>query len=89
MQRRPDRRLIWQPGRLSRLSAFLKNAVSKLTRKGLALAFIGLPLLVYVYREVTRDFLIVDPFTVPKSFEGAGLKPCKGFGENTFWIITV
>ncbi len=37
-----------------------------------ALALI-LPILFYVYREVTRDVLIIDPFTVPKHFEEAGL----------------
>lgn len=29
----------------------------------------------YVYREVTRDVLIIDPITVPKQFEEAGLTP--------------
>ena len=75
MKRRADRRPVWQPGRLSRLSAFFRSALSKLTPKGLALAVVALPLLLYVYREVTRDVLIVDPFTVPKSFEEAGLTP--------------
>ena len=37
-----------------------------------ALALI-LPILFYVYREVTRDVLIMNPFTVPKHFEEAGL----------------
>ena len=75
MQPRRDRRPVWQPARLSRLSAFLKNALSKITLKGLALVVVALPLVLYVYREVTRDVLIIDPFTVPKSFEEAGLTP--------------
>src|ERR1700689_3277624 len=75
MQSRPDRRPLWQPGRLSRPIAFLKNALGKITLKGLVLAVVALPLLLYVYREVTRDVLIIDPFTVPKSFEEAGLTP--------------
>ena len=33
------------------------------------------PLLIYVFREVTHDALIVDPFTVPKRFQEAGLTP--------------
>src|ERR1039458_1511921 len=75
MQPRRDRRPVWQPARLSRLSAFLKNALSKIRFKGLAIAVVALPLLLYVYREVTRDVLIIDPFTVPKQFEEAGLAP--------------
>ena len=77
MKRRADRRPVWQPGRLSRLSAFSlsRSALGKITPKGLALAVVALPLLLYIYREVTRDVLIIDPFTVPKSFEEAGLTP--------------
>jgi tetratricopeptide (TPR) repeat protein len=75
MQRRPYRRPIWQPGRLSSLSAFLRNTLGKIRFKGLAIAVVALPLLLYVYREVTRDVLIIDPFTVPKQFEEAGLAP--------------
>ncbi len=37
------------------------------------IAFFVLPLLFYVYREVTRDDLIIDPFAVPRSFEESGL----------------
>jgi len=39
------------------------------------IAVLILPTLFYVYREVTRDALIIDPFTVPKRFEDAGLTP--------------
>jgi tetratricopeptide (TPR) repeat protein len=73
--RRLHRRAVWQPGRLSRLSAFLKDALRRITIRGLALAVIALPLLLYVYREVRREVLIIDPFTVPKDFENAGLTP--------------
>jgi hypothetical protein len=38
-----------------------------------AFTVLVLPLLLYVYREVTRDVLIIDPFTVPKRFEETGL----------------
>jgi len=37
------------------------------------LAVIVLPVLFYICREVTHDALVIDPFTVPKSFEEAGL----------------
>jgi tetratricopeptide (TPR) repeat protein len=39
----------------------------------LLLAVVALPLLFYFYREMTRDVLIIDPFTVPKRFEESGL----------------
>src|ERR1019366_2590344 len=70
---RTRRRPVWQPSRLSRLKAFLKNTLGRITLGRLALAIVVLPLLFYVYREVTRDVLIIDPFTVPKHFEEAGL----------------
>src|SRR5271157_2197539 len=69
---RTRRRPVWQPSRLSRLKAFLKDVLGRITLGRLALAIVVLPLLFYVYREVTRDVLIVDPFTVPKHFEEAG-----------------
>jgi len=34
---------------------------------------LGLPSLIYLYSEVTRDNLIIDPFGVPKSFNESGL----------------
>src|SRR5208337_4451457 len=71
--RRTRRRPVWQPSRLSRLKAFLKDTLGRITFGRLALAILVLPLLFYVYREVTRDVLIIDPFTVPKHFEEAGL----------------
>ena len=71
--RRTRRRPAWQPGTLSRVKAFLKETLKQITLGRLALAIVILPLLFYVYREVTRDVLIIDPFTVPKDFEEAGL----------------
>src|SRR5271157_939011 len=70
---RSRRRPVWQPSRLSRLKAFLKDTLGRITLGRLALAILVLPLLFYVYREVTRDVVIIDPFTVPKHFEEAGL----------------
>src|SRR5271165_3911555 len=67
------RRPVWQPSRLSRLKAFLNNTLGKITLGRLALTILVLPLLFYVYKEVTRDVLIFDPLTVPKHFEEAGL----------------
>src|ERR1035437_9544595 len=69
------RRPVWHPSRGSRLKAFLKDALGRITFGRLALAILVLPLLFYIYREVTRDVLIIDPFTVPKHFEEAGLTP--------------
>jgi len=73
MERRRRRRPVWQPSRLSRLNAFVKATLRKISLGRLALAIFVLPILLYVYREVTRDVLIIDPFTVPKNFEAAGL----------------
>jgi tetratricopeptide (TPR) repeat protein len=72
-RRRTHRRPVWQPSRLSRLNAFLKSALGRVTFVRLALTIFALPLLIYVYREITRDVLIFEPFTVPKRFEEAGL----------------
>ena len=70
---RTRRRPVWQPSRLSRLKAFLKDTLGRITLGRLAIAILVLPLLFYVYREVKRDVLIIDPFTVPKYFAEAGL----------------
>lgn len=64
---------MWQPSRLSRLKTFLSNFLKKVTFTGLAVALLVLPLVLYVYREVTRDTLVIDSFTVPKSLEEEGL----------------
>src|ERR1035437_6091566 len=109
-RRRTHRRPVWQPSRLSRVKAFLKDAFRKITLGRFAIAILVLPLLFYIYREVTRHVLlrdalgsitferlalailvllllfyiyrevtrhvlIIDPFTVPKHFEEAGLTP--------------
>jgi tetratricopeptide (TPR) repeat protein len=73
MERRRRHRPVWQPSRLSRLNAFVKATLRKISLGRLAIAIFVLPILLYVYREVTRDVLIIDPFTVPKNFEAAGL----------------
>jgi tetratricopeptide (TPR) repeat protein len=67
------RRPVWQPGWRSRLYAFLKDTLGEIGIGRLALAVIVLPLLLYLYREITRDVLIIDPFAVPKHFDEAGL----------------
>jgi tetratricopeptide (TPR) repeat protein len=75
MKWRPRRRPVWQPSRLSRIAHFLGGLLKQLTFKRVALALFVLPLLLYVYREVTRDSLVIDPFSVPKQYEEAGLTP--------------
>lgn len=67
------RRPIWQPTKLSRLIRFLKSLLRLVTPKRLILAVLVLPLLLYIYREVTHDSLIIEPFGVPKHFEEIGL----------------
>jgi Tfp pilus assembly protein PilF len=73
MEVRPHRRPVWQSGNLSRLVRFLRNVLKQLTFSRTVLAVFVLPLLFYIFREVTHDALIIDPFTVPKRFEEAGL----------------
>jgi len=38
-------------------------------------AGVVLPLVLYLYRDLTRDALIIEPFSVPKHFEETGLTP--------------
>lgn len=51
----------------------LASVLRRITLRRLALAVIALPVLLYVYREATRDALIINPITVPRQFEDAGL----------------
>jgi tetratricopeptide (TPR) repeat protein len=67
------RRPIWRPSKLSGLKSVVSEIVTKISFTRLAIAVFVLPLILYVYREVTRDALIIDPFSVPKRFEEAGL----------------
>src|ERR1017187_8874237 len=70
---RTERRTAWQRSTFSRPRTFLKDTLERITSGRVALAIVVLLLLFYVYREVTRDVLIIDPFTVPKHFQEAGL----------------
>jgi hypothetical protein len=45
----------------------------RVTLPRVVIALIAIPVVVYVFREATRDVLIVDSFTVPKRFEDGGL----------------
>jgi tetratricopeptide (TPR) repeat protein len=67
------RRPIWRPSRLAGLKASLTNLLAHISPKRFAIAFIGLPLALYVCRDVVNDALIIDPISVPKRFEEAGL----------------
>jgi len=49
--------------------------LKQITPARVLIALIAVPILVYVWREATREVLIVDPFTVPKRFEEAGITP--------------
>jgi tetratricopeptide (TPR) repeat protein len=71
MKRR--RRPLWQPTLSTRLLGFLKDAGKKVTFGRTLIAIVLLPVIFYVYSEVTRNVLIIDPFTVPKRFEEMGL----------------
>src|SRR3981081_3284267 len=69
----PHRRPVWQPDRNSRLVSFLMDVGKRVTFGRTLLAVLVLPVLFYIYREVTHDAVMIDPFTVPKQFEETGL----------------
>jgi tetratricopeptide (TPR) repeat protein len=50
-------------------------ALKQITPARVLIALIAVPVVVYIWREVTREVLIIDPFTVPKRYEEAGLTP--------------
>lgn len=72
---RINRPAAWRRRRRSRLVSLTKGLWKQLTFKRLLLFALFLPLLLYLYQEVDRDVLIIDPFSVPKRFEEAGLTP--------------
>src|SRR5579863_5896586 len=70
---RLKRRPVWQTSARARLVNSVKGLLRQITFGRFAIAVFVLPLLLYVYKEVTRDTLVIDPFTVPKRFEESGL----------------
>jgi hypothetical protein len=69
------RRPVWHPSTFSRILTLLIGSVKQITLRRALLAVFILPTLYYLYSEVTRDALIIDPFSVPRQFEEMGLKP--------------
>jgi hypothetical protein len=67
------RRAIWQPTPSTRLLTVLKHLKTRITFPRLLIAVFVLPILFYVFNEVTRDVLVIEPFTVPKRFQDSGL----------------
>jgi tetratricopeptide (TPR) repeat protein len=66
------RRPIWDSGAPSRVAEFLRSAAKKIT---LAQGLVFLLVLVvglYLYRELTRNVLIIEPFNVPKQYADLG-----------------
>jgi tetratricopeptide (TPR) repeat protein len=68
-------RNIGRARRRAQAKRLLHGWVKRLTFARVSFVLLGLPLMYYVYREVARDVLIIDPITVPKRFEEAGLTP--------------
>jgi hypothetical protein len=62
---------VWQRSSLSRIARFLAGRLQQLAL--IALSLFILPLILYLYREVTRDSLIIDPSSVPQRFKEAGV----------------
>src|SRR5713226_5501731 len=75
MAGRSHRRPVWQPSKLSRLFRFLNDTLKRLTFTRIVLVLIILPFLIYLYREVTHNAVIIEPFSVPKRLEENGLTP--------------
>jgi tetratricopeptide (TPR) repeat protein len=57
------------------LIRFLRVTLKVITFRRTVLAVVVVPLLVYIFGQVTHDAIVIDPFTVPKNFEEIGLTP--------------
>src|SRR5215475_8395378 len=64
----------WAAG-ASRAKTVFREIAKRLTVGRVAFVLLGIPLAIYIYREVTRDVLVIDPIAVPKRFEEAGFTP--------------
>ena len=72
----PRRRPVWRPSIQSRMLASVRRALGRVTFAGFTRAVVVLvlaSLLPYLCREVFRDSIIIEPFSVPKRFEDVGL----------------
>jgi hypothetical protein len=69
------RRPIWQRSRAAKLSSALEKLWKGITFPRLGIALFVLPAGLYLFNEVTRETLVIDPFSVPKRFEEMGLSP--------------
>ena len=67
------RRPVWHPSTRGRIFGSFRWLLKRVTFTRAVILIAGAPLLLYLYREVTRDTLIIDPFSVPKRFEESGL----------------
>lgn len=72
---RRSRTPIWQPNRFSRFTGFLASAVNQITFNRAAVILLLFFVSFYIHRELNRDVLIIDPFSVPKQFDEVGLTP--------------
>ncbi len=66
-------RLRWRSTLANRLSIPLRYLKGKITAIRFVIALFAIPVVIYVYKEATRDILIVDLFTVPRQFQDSGL----------------
>jgi hypothetical protein len=70
----PRRSPFRQPGKIARLRRVIEDVWAQTRVVGVVLAGFALLLVAwYVYAEVTRDVVIIDPFSVPKRLEEKGL----------------
>src|SRR5215471_4302681 len=65
----------YPPSNLSHLINFGTPIPNKVRVRRAAIAVFLVALLLFVYREMSRDVVIIDPFSVAKRFEESGLTP--------------
>jgi hypothetical protein len=67
------RRPIWDSGPRSRFAGFLRSAARKITITSAGAILLTVIVVPYLYREVTRDVLLIEPFNVPRQYAEMGL----------------
>jgi tetratricopeptide (TPR) repeat protein len=67
------RRPIWDSGPRSRFAGFLRSAARKITVTSAGAILLTVIVVPYLYREVTRDVLLIEPFNVPRQYAEMGL----------------
>ena len=67
------RRPVWDSAGRLHIAEFLKSAVKKITLARVSVFLLALVAGFYLYRELTRNVLIIEPFSVPRQYADLGL----------------